>query len=463
MPLAILKRPSETIEAENSNWVLASNTPVIYRTQRKDYIVNNVDADGSNVTLASNNLEAFTDIEVGDIVMFTSNNGVYQSIVAEVIDKDTFTGPGVAIDVLELNSPWISNIASNAGWINLISKRLNYRVEVNLYDRETDAKLVDTQEFYPNTTGYCLIDAAVISTLLFPEHTNTAGTWRNNLAFRGFYLGYKEVWDESAESEELDDDEPIFAVFGSAQIGSTPNLYDYSLEDEYLFLSKVTRPKIASGIKSYTSVIVPIDNIAMDLVHTIVVKKYKAGIEVSATGTATGTAGIWNVEITTDYATADRVDVAVYATDLGGDTQISELKVFDVVEPCPPFVNLMWKNTLGGIEQFQFDFDQEYGYKFSGGKKVKRMKLFKNNVTNEEYEAVAELNTMGEVFRQNIIEFTTDINRSEGVIGQQVYVVTSSGALIGVTVNPVSIEVMTRNSRHSVEVEIEFPQINTQR
>jgi hypothetical protein len=139
-------------------------------------------------------------------------------------------------------------------------------------------------------------------------------------------------------------------------------------------------------------------------------------------------------------------------------TDYTETLTFDVEDACDNPVLLMWKNSLGGDAFWMFDHSQEVGYNLSGSKKAKRMTLFAEHLTLNQWEALNELNTLGEVYAENIIEFTSSVNKTHKRDGAQVYVLDASGNKTGVIVIPTTSVINTKDETHSIEIEIELPQ-----
>lgn len=139
-------------------------------------------------------------------------------------------------------------------------------------------------------------------------------------------------------------------------------------------------------------------------------------------------------------------------------TDYSHELTFDVEDPCENPVLLFWKNSLGGDSFWLFEHGQEAGYTFSGSKKAKRMTLFAENLTLNQWEALNELNTIGEIYTENIQEFTSSVNKSHVRDGAQVYLVDSDGDKTGVIVIPTQSIINTKHTTHRIEIEIEFPE-----
>jgi len=160
------------------------------------------------------------------------------------------------------------------------------------------------------------------------------------------------------------------------------------------------------------------------------------------------------VELLMDNGTAGNVDWSLTAVDDVG----SETKSITIKEDCANTIMLQWRNSLGGVECYPFTYNQEYTYDY-GGKKAKRLTLFADNLTLNQWEAIQGLNTNGQSYRNNIIEMTTSLNRTSSQIGQSVYVLNSDGSKTGVVVIPQENTTNTKQQRHSAYVTIEYPEL----
>lgn len=138
-------------------------------------------------------------------------------------------------------------------------------------------------------------------------------------------------------------------------------------------------------------------------------------------------------------------------------TDYTDLLTIDVETPCDNPILLIWKNSLGGDAQWLFDYDQEISYSLSG-KKAKRMVLHANDLTTDQWEALNELNHLGEIYRHNITEFTSSVNKSHLRDGFQAYVVDASGNKTGVIIIPTQNVMFSRMTRHQFRIEIEYPE-----
>lgn len=148
---------------------------------------------------------------------------------------------------------------------------------------------------------------------------------------------------------------------------------------------------------------------------------------------------------------------ALITEDISGDPIIEQLTV-TVHEPCANPVMLLTRNTLGGALQWLFEYSQEYTHDYGNGRKAKRKLLSVTGLTINEWEALEDFIGLGEVYRDNIVEFTSDTIKTSSRIGQQVYEVFPDGSKIGVIVIPTRNSTLTKQIKHTFEIEIEYPE-----
>ena len=163
------------------------------------------------------------------------------------------------------------------------------------------------------------------------------------------------------------------------------------------------------------------------------------------------------VEVLLDNQTGGNVNWDVTSV----DDIASETKTITIDEDCPNIIMLAWRNSLGGHECFPFVINQEYSW-YYGDRKAKRLTLFANNLTLSQWESIQGLNTLGELYRTPITEFTTSINRTSSTVGQSVYVLNADGTKTGVNVIGQPNTTNTKQKTHQAVVTIEYPELYLQ-
>jgi len=186
---------------------------------------------------------------------------------------------------------------------------------------------------------------------------------------------------------------------------------------------------------------------------------YYIGLEVIHNGGTTART------LTVDYAritipVVNKIEfqiVTLSSTIPATETVVSETLTGVVKALCDSPIQLFWKNTLGGDANYVFDFSQDYTTKYTTTKN-KRYVCFAQSISLSDFEAINEINTLGEIYDPAMIELTTAVNKTQGRNGQQVYSADASGNKTGVIVIPTEIRTRTFQTRHNMEVLIELPE-----
>lgn len=243
MSLTVTQRPYQTINAERSDWNAVAN-PVLYKMQRKDFTFSSItnSAGFARLVLDSSFGDLTASILVDDSIYLKSDDDVYDE--EATVELVTYSAPNTLVT---LSTAYVSTAI---GFINNFTLRPSYRVEVEVYDNETDTILSDTSFFCsPTATGALSMDVSkIIQSTLEPDNEaaiDTSAESFEDTTFVAFYIKYREVWRSSAESQTSDSDHVFHCLLGAMQI---PSLYGGNLY-EYLILSdmKITRTNITSA------------------------------------------------------------------------------------------------------------------------------------------------------------------------------------------------------------------------
>lgn len=447
--IEILQRPISEISGEDSKWNAVGN-PIVYKLQRKDNEFNQVNNNGGFVQVQFNGVNIVSEFFSDDVVTVVSDNGVY-SVAGSVVSR-SFSG-GNTLVVTDI--PYAS--AAPGGFVNNETTKPNYRIQVNLLDASNDPLNEDPFEYQPNPTGYLLLNVSgIIRSLIIPDNDTDLTTFaavEDANIYKSFVLGYTEVFTDSSESESIDT-ETVWSIFGALQI---PSLYGgnmalYATFDDGTpqakFLTKLTTPVMWRGWPFSLSAIVQ--------------EEVTGNVYFDAGSTNTG-----NVDLSGKVATAiltgavdsanDTFTVKLHKTT--GDTQLTEEKTIEVRDACPNPVLLMGRSSLGGPLWWMFDYSQEYTFDYGGGRKAKRLVLSQSGLSINEWESLQDFITLGEVYKNNVEEFTASTIKSSSRIGQQLYVVNQDGTKIGVVAIPTQNSTSTNKSKHIFELEIEYPEV----
>lgn len=127
-------------------------------------------------------------------------------------------------------------------------------------------------------------------------------------------------------------------------------------------------------------------------------------------------------------------------------------------------INLVWRNSKGGFSNWIFYFNQEFSYNYAN-KKNKRFTLFADRITDDQFDALEEVNTIGEIFEVPYDEFSNIVRTLHKREGANVYMNYCTGLsdagdwLYGVVVIPTQNRIQTRRLRNAMQLTIEMPEV----
>lgn len=178
------------------------------------------------------------------------------------------------------------------------------------------------------------------------------------------------------------------------------------------------------------------------------------GLRVTVTAGAVNPVIVQDVTLTEGFLSKQLMDLEIEVRD------VCEYDANNDILPGRNPIHLFWRNSIGGDSFWNFGKWHEYEYTYQNGRKAKRIRLFEHNVHPVQWEALNELNTIGEVYDNNIIELTSSVIKTSTRVGQQVYMISKDGTKkTGVIVIPSSDTVRSRSNRYLFAVEIELPSI----
>lgn len=485
MSLIVTQRPSTTISGNTSRWNAAKN-PIVYKMIRKDFNITNVANSGGALQITVNtNLTTLTTAQGGAVV---AGSKIYVQSDDWFFYKKTLTVVSVtnaanSVVVFETGS-WVGSGAST-GFINLL-QRSNYRVEVGIYAVQTfdipansvrNNVLLSTLSYSPDPSGILNIDVSTpLLNNLSPDNLadyvtgftvhddRTINLTNLGNAYLSFYIRYVEKWTNSNETETNDTANQFFALYGARQIGELygGNLAEYVNYENgtplALFLTKFTRPSIWRGYPF------SISTVTSDNVSTISNFRIEYFDNTGASISSNAVAKVANsgklLRLSPNNAlpipaNAATVQIRYEKTAL----ILSQTITCEIKDACSNPVLLWWRNSLGGDAFWMFEFNQSYSYRYDNGRKAKRYVLFASDLSLNEFDAINELNTLGEVYEPAITELTPTVNKSQARIGSQVYMMDATGKKTGVIVIPTEVSTKTKFSKHKIQITIEMPEI----
>lgn len=225
-----------------------------------------------------------------------------------------------------------------------------------------------------------------------------------------------------------------------------------------MFLTKQTRPKLWNGYPFLLSAL--IGDAQDDLILVVTGYDSDSGlVGTQESDPETYPNSIINFNISEVYGSLSGVSyLEVYLKTSLGEILTDTLTI-DVEEPCQNPVMLMGRNSLGGVLQWLFDFNQEYNFDYGNNVKNKRLVVFTEGISINQWESLQDFITLGEVYRNNIVEFTSSTIKTHSRVGQQIYVIDEGGSKIGVVIIPTKNKTNTKQFKHILELEIEYPEI----
>jgi hypothetical protein len=420
---------------------------------------------------------------VGSKIFVQSNDKFYYNKSFTVV---SVTNAANSVVVFEAGS--YLGTGSSSGIINLI-QRSNYRVQVGIYAPEIYTVplgtktnvLLGTLSYSPDPFGDLIIDVStILLNNLSPENksdyvtgftvneerpTSSGPSNIDVAAYINFYIKYTEIWTNSAESETNDTANQFFAIYGARQIGELygGNLAEYVNYENAtplaLTLTKFTRPSIWRGYPFSISTITS-DNVSTN--SNFRVEYFDATGTTISNNVVTKAANAGKlIRFSPNNALAipSNAVTAQIRYEKTGIVVLSQTITCEIKDPCSNPIHLYWRNSLGGDAFWMFDFNQNYSYRYDNGRKAERYVLFASNLRDDEFDAISELNTLGEVYDVAYTELTTLVNKSQARIGSQVYMMDATGKKTGVIVIPTEVSTKTKFSRNKIQITIELPEI----
>jgi hypothetical protein len=461
MSLTVTQRPIHTAAGETSKWNEVGN-PILYKMQRKDFSFNQINNAGGFVQLQFTGINLTSSFANGDELYVLSDNAVYDAFGLQTAEAFSAGNTLITTDI-----PY--TLAATTGFVNNDTLRKLYRVDVEIYD-SANVIIGVLSTWSPTAKGALSINVSPgLKPYLNPEIaadlTLATDIFEDVNGYKVFYIKYREVWTGSAEAQTDDVANKYRAVLGARQIPAPygGNLYEYvTFEDgspKGLFLTKFSRPKMWRGYPFVLSAILG-DNITGNIYFSVAYYDISGGL-VSSAVTAFTTANngkLIIVDVTQILAIpSTAVTMIISASNLAIFDSIINSFTCDIVDPCDNPVMLLGRNSLGGVMQFMFDFNQELSHDLAGTK-AKRLTLVAEQLTSTEWYALQDFISLGEVYKDNILELTSSVIKTSTRIGSQVYVIDSTGVKLGVLVIPTKNLTKTSRVKHNFELTIEYPE-----
>lgn len=455
MALSITQRPIKS----NCNFNAVGN-PLVYRLQRTDYSFNQINNNSGKAQLQFNGLNHTAFFQNGNIVYI--NRAGYN--VAAPVTASAFTGGNTLVTI---DTPYVDS--GTGGAINN-SKRTDYIAAVEVFN-SAGVAISPQLRYSPAESGEMLVDVSkIIRSYLSAEWKPVASNNQvEDETSLEFYISYHEYYDGNWSGAATSDSaNKIIGVFAAMQIISSLSalsvyahggnmLSYYPVNANSLWLTKFARVSMWRGWPFTLSFLWPS---GYTTIKRRVIQYDVAGEYVTSTTTSLTASGgkIHRMVVGSVNAATKKIEIALLD---GSDAVITTTLIIDVKEPCRNIVHLFWKNSLGGDSFWQFDHNQEHSFIIRNGRKIPTLRLYAENLTYDEWEALNELNSATEP----LPSFIRDINgivKTDFRDDQQVYLINQAGtAKVGVIVASEAPSIRTKDTLHSLEIEIELPELFT--
>lgn len=229
MGISITKRPDKTttLSGKTARWLAVNGEyPVVFEFLRQDYkqIIYERTASGK-LALTIPTIDLTGEIQVGDFIYFHSV--LYDKGTGEV-KSVALTGAGstrLTVDYL-LEGTWTNDFNSE-NYVNLLSSRQDYRVEIKVIDSITRAE--NAAEYRPYNDGRVEFDVSSFVKLpLAIDNDYTLDNKSREDISKKFYLEFTEKW--GATENLTTDTVNYYAVSGAMQLQEThaPNLLSFT-------------------------------------------------------------------------------------------------------------------------------------------------------------------------------------------------------------------------------------------
>lgn len=468
MPITVNQRPSTLISGNTSRWNAVKN-PIVYKMVRKDFAWFNLTSTGSSQIriLYTGNLTTLTTAQGGPVVVgsklwLVSDDGVYNKLVT--VAAISFSTGTTTVD-MEANS--YQGVGASSGYINL-QQRTSYYLNVGIYNAANT--LLQSLKVFSAKDGNILLDVAgilqnVISVDNVADYVAGFTTNDETTAYVKFYIKYTEVWTNSAESETNDSANQFFALYGARQIGDPygGNMAEYVNYENgtplALFLTEFTRPVIWRGYPFSIHAITSDNQTTTSNFRIEYFDVTGTTISSVAVTKASNAGKLLRLSPNNALAIPANAFSMTVRYEKTGITVLSQTLTCDIKDPCANPIMLWWRNSLGGDAFWLFDVNQTYSYRYDNGRKAKRYTLFADNLTLNQWDAINELNTLGEIYEPAFTELTTSVNKSQARVGSQVYIMDATGKKTGVVVIPTEFATSTKKKKNRLQITIELPEI----
>jgi hypothetical protein len=446
----------------------AVGNPVVYLLRREDYQFNQINDDGGYAQIQINGIDLTAFFEVDD------------SVYVELVGLFTITGivfsGGNTLVTIDL-----AYTGSATGFINNISKRTDYFMEVEIFDAITNESLGPKLSISPTPDGECKCDiSGIVKAYLYADWSAPAG--QNEVeenTSKKVYIQYNEFYDDTFWVETSDEADPVVCVFAVTHLLMNPppnysryahggNLLSYFPDDDSRLWMTRFNPSHWRGWPFTLSFMWPEGFSGSNGGIERRVKQINSeGTDISEAVTSLtpddNLDTVHRMKLGAIDADAAELEVTLEMGTSGDADAITETLIVKVKDPCDNPILLFWKNNLGGDAFWMFEESQDYQFIYDSGRVVKRLTLFADNLTPTEWDGINQLNSVSQVIARNIVDYGMDdsIDKTHFRNDNQVYIINEDGSKTGVIVIATGNKTKTSQKKHFIELTIELPELFT--
>lgn len=441
--------------------------PIVYNLRREDFQFNQINNNGGFAQIQINGSDETDVFEVDDSVFIEGLGAA--TVTASSFSTNTLITVNVAFE------------ATATGFINNLSKRTDHKIEVEVFDYDTDESLGPRIVSDAGEDGTVKVDiSGIVKSYLYADWEEVALNEVEANTSKKVYIIIQEFYDATYWLETSELIYPIVAVFGFIPLllNSPPNftryahggnLLSYFPEDsDRKFLNRFTKPSIWRGYPWSISFCWPD---AIDSIDRRVKQYDSEGNELSddlealETGSFSGSGApfapdrVHRLSVGTIHEDAVEIKLSLESSAV----QITEELTLKVKDACEVPIPLFWKNCVGGDQFWLFDESQEYEHTYPSGRKVKRIQLFADNLTLDEWDGINDMHSVSEIINSNIIDYemSNTVDKTQFRNDQQVYIISADAEKLGVLTIPSGADTKTIYKKHSIQVTIELPEFFT--
>jgi hypothetical protein len=240
---------------------------------------------------------------------------------------------------------------------------------------------------------------------------------------------------------------------------------DISIVKYTEYLTKQDRLYVYNGFELPLSTIIKTGTVKI-YPHSLLTNTSSYGTELASFVFAESTYKLFQLNILalTGGYLSDAYEVTIQNLGITVASIIVELRGFPILKirgndsyGCNA-VLLMGRNSLGGVLEWSFEFNQEQSYEIRNSI-AKQRTLFASNLTLNEWEALHDFMSSNEEYTTVVTELLSTTTTIQRRIGQQVYELKSGATKIGLLVKPTKNKTFTRKEKHAFNLEIEYPEL----